>query len=117
MMFGLPGAALAMILAAKPERRKAVAGVLGSAAFTAFLTGVTEPLEFAFMFVAPVLFVVHALLTGISICKGDKEVDMKSILGILSLSVDFGDLVMIKAIGADEEQAMTNLIRFFNELS
>lgn len=66
MMFGLPGAALAMILAAKPERRKAVAGVLGSAAFTAFLTGVTEPLEFAFMFVAPVLFVVHALLTGIS---------------------------------------------------
>ncbi|MCL6452694.1 MAG: PTS transporter subunit EIIC [Alicyclobacillus sp.] len=66
MMFGLPGAALAMILAAKPERRKAVAGVLGSAAFTAFLTGVTEPIEFSFMFLAPVLFVVHAILTGIS---------------------------------------------------
>ncbi len=66
MMFGLPGAALAMILAAKPERRKAVAGVLGSAAFTSFLTGVTEPIEFSFMFLAPVLFVVHAVLTGIS---------------------------------------------------
>lgn len=66
MMFGLPAAALAMIFAAKPERRKAVAGVLGSAAFTAFLTGVTEPIEFAFMFLAPVLFVFHAILTGLS---------------------------------------------------
>ena len=67
MMFGLPGAALAMIMAAKPERRKVVAGVLGSAAFTAFLTGVTEPIEFAFMFLAPLLFVLHAILTGISL--------------------------------------------------
>ncbi len=66
MMFGLPSAALAMILAARPERRKAVAGVLGSAAFTAFLTGVTEPIEFAFMFLAPLLFLFHAILTGIS---------------------------------------------------
>jgi N-acetylglucosamine PTS system EIICBA or EIICB component len=66
MMFGLPGAALAMILAAKPERRSVVAGVLGSAAFTAFLTGITEPIEFAFMFLAPVLFVFHAVLTGVS---------------------------------------------------
>ena len=66
MMFGLPGAALAMILAAKPERRGVVAGVLGSAAFTAFLTVITEPIEFSFMFLAPVLFVFHAVLTGIS---------------------------------------------------
>ncbi|GMA51608.1 PTS acetylglucosamine transporter subunit IIB [Alicyclobacillus contaminans] len=67
MMFGLPGAALAMILAARPERRQAVAGVLGSAAFTAFLTGVTEPIEFAFMFLAPLLFVLHAVLTGLTL--------------------------------------------------
>ncbi|MCL6626090.1 MAG: PTS transporter subunit EIIC [Alicyclobacillus shizuokensis] len=67
MMFGLPGAALAMILTAKPERRKVVAGVMGSAAFTALLTGVTEPIEFSFMFLAPVLFVLHAVLTGVSL--------------------------------------------------
>lgn len=65
MMFGLPGAALAMIRRAKFS--KVAAGILLSAAFTSFLTGVTEPIEFAFIFVAPVLFVVHALLTGLSL--------------------------------------------------
>jgi PTS system N-acetylglucosamine-specific IIC component len=64
MMFALPAACLAMIQTARPERRKAVAGILGAAALTSFLTGVTEPIEFAFVFVAPSLFVVHALLTG-----------------------------------------------------
>jgi N-acetylglucosamine PTS system EIICBA or EIICB component len=59
-MFGLPGAALPMILAAKPERRGVVTGVLGSAA--AFLTGLAEPIEFVFMFLAPILFVFHAVL-------------------------------------------------------
>ncbi len=65
-MFGLPGAAIAMIAAAKKGRRAAVAGVMLSAAFASFFTGITEPIEFAFMFVAPVLFVLHAILTAVS---------------------------------------------------
>ncbi len=66
MMFGLPAAALAMYLAAPSAKRKQVGGALFSVALTAFLTGVTEPLEFLFMFQVPVLFVLHALLTGMS---------------------------------------------------
>jgi PTS system N-acetylglucosamine-specific IIC component len=66
MMFGLPGGALAMVLLAKPEKRKVTAGILLSAALTGFLTGITEPLEFAFMFLAFPLYCLHALLTGIS---------------------------------------------------
>jgi PTS system N-acetylglucosamine-specific IIC component len=66
MMFGLPAACLAMYHAARPERRKAVGGLLLSMALTAFLTGVTEPIEFSFMFLAPALFLLHAFLTGIA---------------------------------------------------
>ncbi|MBF7014956.1 N-acetylglucosamine-specific PTS transporter subunit IIBC [Novosphingobium sp. HR1a] len=66
MMFGLPAACLAMYRSALPERRKATGGMLLSLAATSFLTGVTEPIEFSFMFLAPVLFVVHAVLTGVS---------------------------------------------------
>ena len=66
MMFGLPGACLAMYRSARPERRRAVAGLLLSLALTSFLTGVTEPIEFTFMFLAPGLYFLHALLTGIS---------------------------------------------------
>jgi len=66
MMFGLPGAALAMYVTARTSRRKVAAGVLFSSAVAAFFVGVTEPLEFAFMFLAPGLYVVHALFTGIS---------------------------------------------------
>jgi PTS system N-acetylglucosamine-specific IIC component len=66
MMFGLPAACLAMYRAARPERRKAVGGMLTSMALTSFLTGVTEPIEFAFMFLAPLLFALHALMTGVS---------------------------------------------------
>ena len=66
MMFGLPAACLAMYRAARPENRKLVGGMLLSMALTAFLTGVTEPVEFTFMFLAPVLYVIHAILTGIS---------------------------------------------------
>ncbi|MGI5206893.1 PTS transporter subunit EIIC [Spirillospora sp. CA-108201] len=66
LMFGLPGAALAIWRAAPPHRRPAVGGIMISAALTAFVTGVTEPIEFAFMFVAPVLYGVHVVLTGIS---------------------------------------------------
>ena len=64
MMFGLPAACLAMYHAALPERRRAVGGLLGSIALTSILTGVTEPIEFTFIFLAPALYAVHALLTG-----------------------------------------------------
>ena len=66
MMFGLPAACLAMYHAARPERRKAVGGLLLSMALTSFLTGVTEPIEFSFMFLAPMLYGIHALLTGLA---------------------------------------------------
>ena len=65
MMFGLPGAALAMYHTAKSNKKKVAAGLLGAAALCSFLTGVTEPLEFGFMFLAPVVYVIHAVLTGI----------------------------------------------------
>jgi len=78
MMFGLPGAALAMIRQAKYG--KVAAGILLSAAFCSFLTGVTEPIEFAFIFVAPILFVVHALLTGLSLV----------ICNLLQIRIGFG---------------------------
>ena len=66
MMFGLPAAALAIYQEAKPEHKKAVAGIMGSAALTSFLTGITEPLEFSFLFVAPILFIIHCLMAGLS---------------------------------------------------
>jgi len=66
MMFGLPAACLAMYHTALPERRRAVGGLLGSIALTSFLTGVTEPIEFTFIFLAPALYAVHALLTGVA---------------------------------------------------
>lgn len=66
MMFGLIGACLAMYHTAKPENRKRVAGLLLSAALTSFLTGITEPIEFSFLFVAPVLYVIHALFDGLA---------------------------------------------------
>ncbi|GLB59481.1 N-acetylglucosamine-specific PTS transporter subunit IIBC [Cytobacillus sp. NCCP-133] len=66
MMFGLPGAAFAMIAAAKKERRKVMTGALAGLAFTSFLTGITEPIEFSFMFLSPVLYFIHAILTGLA---------------------------------------------------
>jgi N-acetylglucosamine PTS system EIICBA or EIICB component len=66
MMFGLPGACLAMYRTVKPERRAGVAGLLLSLGLTSFLTGVTEPVEFTFMFLAPVLYALHALATGLA---------------------------------------------------
>ena len=80
MMFGLPAACLAMLHAARPERRKAVAGMLGSLALTSFLTGVTEPIEFTFMFLAPVLYAIHALLTGLSM----------ALMNMLDVKLGFG---------------------------
>src|SRR6476661_647000 len=67
LMFGLPAAALAMIQVANKKQRKVAVGILSAAALTAFLTGVTEPLEFAFMFVAFPLYLIHAVLTGLSL--------------------------------------------------
>ena len=66
MMFGLPGAAFAIVAAAKPEKRKATLGMFIGLALTSFLTGITEPIEFSFMFIAPLLYGVHAVLTGLS---------------------------------------------------
>lgn len=66
MMFGLPAAALAIYHEASPTRKKVVAGLMGSAALTSFLTGITEPLEFSFLFVAPLLFAVHCVFAGLS---------------------------------------------------
>jgi PTS system N-acetylglucosamine-specific IIC component len=80
MMFGLPAACLAMYRAARPERRKAVAGMLASMALTSFLTGITEPIEFTFMFLAPVLYALHALLTGLALV----------LMNILGVRLGFG---------------------------
>ncbi len=66
MMFGLPAACLAMYRSASPDRRKAIGGLLLSVALTSLLTGVTEPIEFLFIFLAPLLFALHAVLTGLS---------------------------------------------------
>ncbi|MBM7694500.1 PTS system D-glucosamine-specific IIC component [Peribacillus deserti] len=66
MMFGLPAAAFAIYQEARPEKKKLVAGIMASAALTSFLTGITEPIEFSFLFVAPVLFGIHAVFAGLS---------------------------------------------------
>ena len=71
MMFGLPAACLAMYRSAPPQKRPAVGGLLFSMALTSFLTGVTEPIEFTFMFLAPVLYAIHAVLTGVSMALMD----------------------------------------------
>ncbi|SDA22429.1 N-acetylglucosamine-specific PTS transporter subunit IIBC [Sphingomonas sp. NFR15] len=80
MMFGLPAACLAMYHTARPERRKATGGMLLSLAATSFLTGVTEPVEFSFMFLAPGLFVLHAVLTGAAM----------SLMAVLGVHLGFG---------------------------
>ncbi|SDO33373.1 PTS system N-acetylglucosamine-specific IIC component, Glc family (TC 4.A.1.1.5) [Streptomyces sp. cf386] len=66
MMFALPAAALAMTHCAKPHRRKEIGGLMLSVALTSFVTGITEPIEYSFLFIAPLLYAVHALLTGVS---------------------------------------------------
>jgi PTS system N-acetylglucosamine-specific IIC component len=71
MMFGLPAACLAMYRSAQPEQRRSVAGMYISLGLTSFLTGVTEPIEFTFMFVAPLLYMLHALLTGLAMAAMD----------------------------------------------
>ncbi|MRG87766.1 N-acetylglucosamine-specific PTS transporter subunit IIBC [Salinibacillus xinjiangensis] len=88
MMFGLPAGALAMIAAAKPERRKKVSGALIGIAFTSFLTGITEPLEFSFMFLSPLLYVVHSLLTAASMVVA-YWLDIRHGFGFSAGAIDF----------------------------
>ncbi|WP_124727172.1 glucose-specific PTS transporter subunit IIBC [Staphylospora marina] len=90
MMFGLPAAALAMWQEARPERRKVVGGIMLSAALTSFLTGITEPIEFTFLFVAPLLYAVHCVFAGLSFMLMD-------ILGVkagMTFSGGIIDLIM-----------------------
>ncbi len=80
MMFGLPAACLAMYHTARPDKKKAVGGMLTSLALTSFLTGVTEPIEFSFMFLAPALYALHAVLTGVAM----------ALMNILDIRLGFG---------------------------
>ncbi|MEU0403945.1 PTS transporter subunit EIIC [Streptomyces sp. NPDC006197] len=88
MMFALPAACLAITHCARPERRKVVGGMMFSLAATAFVTGVTEPIEFTFMFIAPVLYAIHAVLTGISMAL-TWALGMKDGFGFSAGAVDF----------------------------
>ncbi|MBD9698264.1 PTS transporter subunit EIIC [Flavimobilis sp. GY10621] len=88
MMFALPAAALAFVHTAKPQNRKVIAGIMGSAALVAFVTGVTEPLEFAFVYVAYPLYAIHAVLTGASLAIVN-ALEMRSGFGFSAGAIDF----------------------------
>ncbi|WP_017381390.1 N-acetylglucosamine-specific PTS transporter subunit IIBC [Paenisporosarcina sp. TG-14] len=88
MMFGLPAACLAMYMAAKKENKAIVGGMFVSIAFTAFLTGITEPIEFSFMFLSPLLYVVHAMLTGIAMMIAF-ALDIRHGFGFSAGAIDF----------------------------
>lgn len=103
MIFGLPGAAFAMYKCAKPEKRKVAGGLLLSAALTAMLTGITEPLEFTFIFVAPVLYGIHCILAGLSYM----------LMHILNVGVGMtfsGGLIDLTLFGIMQGNAKTNWI-------
>ncbi|EJO5349336.1 PTS transporter subunit EIIC [Clostridium botulinum] len=89
MMFALPAACFAMISAAKKENKKAVSGMLFGIAFTSFLTGVTEPIEFTFMFIAPVLYAIHAIFTGIAFAL-TSTLGIKCGFGFSASLIDYG---------------------------
>ncbi|MEV7173327.1 PTS transporter subunit EIIC [Streptomyces sp. JL4002] len=88
MMFALPAACLAIVHCARPERRKVVGGMMFSLALTSFVTGVTEPIEFTFMFIAPVLYAIHAVLTGVSMAL-TWSLGMKDGFGFSAGAIDF----------------------------
>jgi PTS system N-acetylglucosamine-specific IIC component len=88
MMFGLPAAAIAMWRAARPERRAVIGGIMISAALTSFVTGVTEPIEFSFLFVAPLLYVIHALLTGVALAVS-AALDVHMAFGFSAGAIDY----------------------------
>ncbi|MGW2208121.1 PTS transporter subunit EIIC [Streptomyces sp. NPDC001781] len=89
MMFALPAACLAIVHCARPERRKVVGGMMFSLALTSFFTGVTEPIEFTFMFIAPVLYAIHAVLTGVSMAL-TWSLGMRDGFGFSAGAIDFG---------------------------
>ena len=89
MMFALPAACLAMIHTAKDKNKKAVTGMLLGIAFTSFLTGVTEPIEFSFMFLAPVLYLIHAVLTGAALAITN-ALGMRCGFGFSAGAIDYG---------------------------
>ncbi|GHE28131.1 PTS transporter subunit EIIC [Streptomyces capitiformicae] len=88
MMFGLPAVCLAIYHTARPERRKVVGGMMFSLALTSFVTGVTEPIEFTFMFIAPILYAIHAVLTGVSMAL-TWALGMKDGFGFSAGAIDF----------------------------
>lgn len=103
MMFGLLGAALAIYHTAKPEKKKVVGGLMLSAALTSFLTGITEPLEFSFLFVAPLLYVVHAVLDGLAFMMAD-------IFNITVGQTFSGGFIDFILFGVIQGQAKTNYL-------
>jgi len=103
MIFGLPAAALAMYRAAKPEKRKVVGGLLLSAALTAMLTGITEPIEFTFLFVSPILYVIHSILAGLSYM-------LTHIFGVGVGMTFSGGLIDLTLFGILQGNAKTNWI-------
>jgi PTS system D-glucosamine-specific IIC component len=105
MIFGLPGAALAMYRCAKPEKRKVVGGLLISAALTSMLTGITEPLEFTFLFVAPLLYVIHCVFAGLAYM----------LMHILKVCVGMtfsGGIIDMLLFGTLQGQSKTNWMMF-----
>lgn len=119
MMFGLPAACLAMYHAARPDRRKAVGGMLFSLALTSALTGVTEPIEFSFMFLAPVLYAVHAVLTGLSMVLMNAlgvKLGFGFSAGLLDYILNFGKAtrpLLLLPVGAAYFALYYALFRFF----
>ena len=119
MMFGLPAACLAMYHAAAPDRRKAVGGMLFSLALTSALTGVTEPIEFSFMFLAPLLYVIHALLTGLSMAVMDLlgvKLGFGFSAGLLDYVLNYGKAtrpLLLLPVGAVYFLLYYGLFRFF----
>ena len=103
MIFGLPAAAFAMYRAARPEKRKLVGGLLLSAALTAMLTGITEPIEFTFLFVAPVMYAIHCVLAGLSYM-------LMHIFGVGVGMTFSGGLIDLTLFGILQGNARTNWI-------
>ena len=106
MIFGLPGAALAMYQCAKPEKRKAAGGLLFSAALTCMATGITEPLEFSFLFAAPVLFVVQVILAG----SAYMVAHMLNIAVGLTFSGGFLDLFLFGILQGNEKTGWLRIL-------
>jgi PTS system N-acetylglucosamine-specific IIC component len=119
MMFGLPAACLAMYHTARPEKKKAVGGMLTSLALTSFLTGVTEPIEFSFMFLAPLLYAVHAVLTGVAMAVMnalDIKLGFTFSAGLFDYVLNFGKAthpLWLLPLGALYAGVYYGLFRFF----